>query len=460
MRDRLPQARMSKLWDSAATTLAWVTALLLIGTTSAFAFQVYGKIGEKYATLRGIGSPLGQPTSDEANAPYGGRFNSFQHGFIYWHPEIVTAYAVWGAIGVKWNQLGRVAYGYPITDESKTPDQRGRFNHFRAVHLPGRPEASIYWTPETGAVAIYGAIREKWAAEGWERGRMGYPTGDEVTDGLYRRSTFERGFIRWSSAVGPEVIPTSLALHEGGGFAGNVVNGIAAYGELPSGSNAELYREPTLFSHSELCARFLNQPGLNDTLRNTLISRVRQKLPSGFGIHSQTNHTTGTSCEARTELWSNSVSILIRVPGNRMFVRVTTPDGFPGSLDPNFVVTYDLIVRTSIRFPKMVTGSVVQEPVTVQGANVSRPESRSVTGNLVIAANDIISFLGGSDFIAAVRQGGVAQISSVNTGVAQLNQKLAQLRNVSPPGTRIEVYPQGDLVAVLATNRPLPPGPR
>jgi hypothetical protein len=52
MRDRLPQARMSKLWDSAATTLAWVTALLLIGTTSAFAFQVYGKIGEKYATLK------------------------------------------------------------------------------------------------------------------------------------------------------------------------------------------------------------------------------------------------------------------------------------------------------------------------------------------------------------------------------------------------------------------------
>jgi hypothetical protein len=443
--------------DFAKRALALGFSLCVV--TAAIAAAVYGAIGDKYTVLGRENGPLGVALTDEADAPHGGRFNAFKNGFIYWRPDI-GAFAVWGAIGVKWNQLGRVAYGYPITDESKTPDQRGRFNHFRAVHLPGRPESSIYWTPETGAVAIYGAIREKWATEGWERGRMGYPTGDEVADGPYRLSTFERGFIRWSSTAGAEVIPTGLAPHEGGGFSGNVVNGIAAYGELPTGGRAELYRDPTLFSHAELCARFLDQPGLNDTLRNTLISRIRSKLPSGFGIHSQTNHTTGQSCEARAELWPHSVSILIRVPGNRLFVRVTTPDGFPGSLDPNFVVTYDLIVRTSITFPETVAGSVVQGPVTVQGTNVSRPESRSVTGNLVIAANDIISFLGGPDFFAAVRQGGVAQMSSVNTGVAQLNQKLAQVRNGAPPGTRIELYPEGALVAVLATNRPLPPGPR
>jgi LGFP repeat len=431
----------------------------LCAMTAAIAAAVYGAIGDKYTALGRESGPLGAAMTDEANAPHGGRFNAFKYGFIYWRPDI-GAFAVWGAIAAKWNQLGRVEYGYPITDESKTPDQRGRFNHFRAVHLPGKPESSIYWTPETGAVAIYGAIRDKWAAEGWERGRVGYPTGDEIADGPYRRSTFERGFIRWSSAGGAQVIPTGLAPHEGGGFSGNVVNGIAAYSDLPTGGRAELYRDPTLFSHAELCARFMNQPSLNDTLRNALISRIRPKLPSGFGIHSQTNHTTGTSCEARAELWPHSVSIQVRVPGNRLFVRVTTPDGFPGSLDPNFVVTYDLIVRTSITFPETIAGSVIQEPVAVQGTNVSRPESRSITGNLVIAVNDLSSFLDGPDFFAAIRRGGVAQMSGINTGTAQLNQKLAQLRNGAPSGTRLELYPQDALAAVLATNQPPPPGPR
>ncbi|KWW32736.1 LGFP repeat-containing protein [Cupriavidus metallidurans] len=433
--------------------------LFLCAVTTAIAAAVYGAIGDKYNVLGRENGPLGPALTDEASAPRGGRFNEFKNGFIYWRPDI-GAFAVWGAIGAKWNQLGRVEYGYPITDESKTPDQRGRFNHFRAVHLPGTPESSIYWTPQTGAIAIYGAIREKWAAEGWERGRVGYPTSDEIADGPYRRSTFERGFIRWTSTGGPQVIPTTLAPHDGGGFAGNVVNGIAAYADLPTGARTELYRDPTLMSHAELCARFLNQPGLNDTLRNTLISRIRPKLPSGFGIHSQSNHTTGTSCAARSELWPHSVSILIRVPGNRLFVRVTTPDGFPGAVDPNFAVTYDLIIRTSITFPDTVAGSVVQGPVTVEGTNVSRPESRSVTGNLVIAVNDISSFLGGPDFFAAVRQGGIAQMSGVNTGAALLNQKLAQLRNSAPPGTRLELYPQDSLVAVVATNRPPPQGPR
>jgi len=434
-------------------------ALAIGFTVAAIAASVYGAIGDKYSGLNRQNGPLGAALTDEADAPYRGRFNNFQNGQIYWHPDI-GAFAVWGAISAKWNQLGRVDYGYPITDELETPDQRGRFNHFRAVHLPGNPEASIYWTPQTGAVAVYGAIRQAWAADGWERGRMGYPTADEIVDGSFRRNTFERGFIRWSNAIGAQIIPTGLAPHEGGGFAGLVAHGLAAFAELPTGGRAELYRDATMLSHPELCARFLNVPGLNDTLRNTLIARIAPRLPGGFGIHSQTNHTTGASCEARAELGSRSVAIRIRVPGNRMFIRVTTPGVLPGSIDPNFVVTYDLVVRTSLTFPDTVAGIVVQGPVEVQGTNVSRPESRSVTGNLVIVANDVRRILLGPDLLAAVRQGGVAQLTGVNTGAAQLNQKLAEVRRAVPPGTRLEVFPQDGLVVILATNRPPPPGPR
>ena len=51
--------------------------------------------------------------------------------------------------------------GYPVTDESGTPDHVGRFNHFEG--------GSIYWTPQTGAHEVHGAIRALWASLGWER---------------------------------------------------------------------------------------------------------------------------------------------------------------------------------------------------------------------------------------------------------------------------------------------------
>ena len=89
----------------------------MVISSAALAFAVYGAIGDKYNKLGGAGGVLGAPTSDEADAPYGGRFNNFQRGSIYWHPKI-GAFGVWDAIGGKWNEAGRVAYGYPITDQA------------------------------------------------------------------------------------------------------------------------------------------------------------------------------------------------------------------------------------------------------------------------------------------------------------------------------------------------------
>ncbi|NDW04309.1 hypothetical protein [Jiella pacifica] len=185
-------------------------AILFACASSVFAFAVYGAIGAKYAALGREAGPLGAPMSDEADAPGGGRFNNFRNGAIYWHPTI-GAFAVWGAIEDKWTSLGRVGYGYPITDETVTPDRRGRFNHFRQINLPGRPESSIYWTPQTGAHAVYGAIRQKWASMGWERGALGYPISDEYQDGQYRRSDFEGGSIRWTAQGGAVTIPKARA---------------------------------------------------------------------------------------------------------------------------------------------------------------------------------------------------------------------------------------------------------
>jgi uncharacterized protein with LGFP repeats len=183
--------------------------------------DVIGAIREKWIALGGEGG-FGEPLDIERPTFDGvGRAQSFRDGkIISWHPEI-GAFAVWGLIGAKWVAVGREQYGYPVTDELPCPDGRGRFNHFRAMQLPGRPEASIYWTPRTGAHEVHGAIRAAWASRGWERGPLGYPTSDEhdlAGQAGGRRSEFEHGFIEWTprggaQVHGPVVIDEGTALN-------------------------------------------------------------------------------------------------------------------------------------------------------------------------------------------------------------------------------------------------------
>lgn len=167
--------------------------------------EPYGSIGVKYAGLGGPRGALGAPVSGEADAPHGGRCQQFQSGMICWHPEIGEAFGVWGAIYSKWAAAGGVEFGYPVIDERVTSDGRGRYVHVRGVQYPDRPEASIFWTPQTGAHTIYGAIRDAWAKQGWERGPLGYPISDEYQSNTFRRVNFEGGYIRWAPDTGIEV---------------------------------------------------------------------------------------------------------------------------------------------------------------------------------------------------------------------------------------------------------------
>lgn len=195
---------MNRISKRAAAVVALVTASVLSSANAQPA--VYGAIGEKWTQLGREHGPLGPAVTDEADAAHGGRFNRFQNGYIYWHPTI-GAFGVWGAIGQKYVALGEAGFGYPITDESATPDGRGRFNHFRAVHVPGAPEASIYWTPETGAQGIWGHIRAKWLQTGWETGPLKYPVSDEVDSGHGgKASHFEGGSIFWHATTGAHIV--------------------------------------------------------------------------------------------------------------------------------------------------------------------------------------------------------------------------------------------------------------
>ncbi|HWO29736.1 MAG TPA: hypothetical protein VNO32_13155 [Candidatus Acidoferrum sp.] len=163
-------------------------------------YPVIGAIADKYNQIGGSNGILGPATTNEQPAPFGGRFQEFAHGVIYFHGS-TGAYEVHGAILDLWTQLGRTAFGYPTTDETSVPeDGRGRFNHFRLVQLlPAIEERSIYWTSSTQAHSVIGAIRKKWGEWEWQRGKLGYPTGEEFQDGDGRKSFFEYGYIRWTN---------------------------------------------------------------------------------------------------------------------------------------------------------------------------------------------------------------------------------------------------------------------
>jgi len=163
-------------------------------------------IDDKYLAMGGPQSFLGQAvdsgagTGEMPTADGRGRCRDFERGSIYWRPE-TGAHEIHGEIRIKWAQLGGVRsfLGFPVTDELGTPDRRGRFNHFEG--------GSIYWTPQTHAHEVHGAIRDKWASMGWEGSRLGYPIGDEkrTADGRGRFSDFEGGRILWTPERGAEV---------------------------------------------------------------------------------------------------------------------------------------------------------------------------------------------------------------------------------------------------------------
>ncbi|HEX6477147.1 MAG TPA: hypothetical protein VF005_07705 [Acidimicrobiales bacterium] len=157
-------------------------------TPNTGAWSIHGAIYEHWAAMGWERSVLGYPVTDENGTPDGiGRFNHFSNnGSIYWTPN-TGAWSIHGAIRYHWSQLGweRSALGYPVTDENNTPDGIGRFNHFSN-------NGSIYWTPSTGPWSIHGLIRTKWASMGWERSVLGYPVTDEngTPDGIGRFNHF------------------------------------------------------------------------------------------------------------------------------------------------------------------------------------------------------------------------------------------------------------------------------
>lgn len=147
-------------------------------------------IEAKYWALGG--TTWGVPTAKDS-----GRMWTFPTACICYDATTGQAWEIYGGIYQRWVLLGGLAFGVPCTGELGASDGVGRYNRFN------NETASIYWTPDLGAHAIYGGIHERWTAMGRENSYLGYPTSDEEpAPGAGRRNTFQGGSIYWTPAAG------------------------------------------------------------------------------------------------------------------------------------------------------------------------------------------------------------------------------------------------------------------
>ncbi|WP_442942902.1 alpha/beta hydrolase-fold protein [Nocardia sp. NBC_01503] len=158
---------------------------------------ITGAIAGSYSGLNGAASGLGFPTGGEQPLPDGrGRFQSFQSGSMYWTPQ-TGAQMVRGAILDQWGKQGfeRGPAGYPNGPEAATPNRDGVVQGFE--------NGPIYFSPKSGAHLVQGLILGRYAQIGFENSPFGFPTGEEQPlKDLGRFLSFEGGNIYWSPLSG------------------------------------------------------------------------------------------------------------------------------------------------------------------------------------------------------------------------------------------------------------------
>ena len=149
---------------------------------------IHGSILNAWAASGWERSWLGLPTSNETASTKGGVFQRFERGVAYWSPATGAQFvgepvlSAWGAYGYQTGSMG-----YP-----RSGGVAGVGGSRHQIFEGG----IAYWRPGGRVSFIHGSILNAWAASGWERSKMGLPTGRAVrqADGTMTQ-TFEKGSI-------------------------------------------------------------------------------------------------------------------------------------------------------------------------------------------------------------------------------------------------------------------------
>lgn len=165
------------------------------------AHGVRGAIVLKWFSVRGNVDYLGYPATEEGDAAYGGRWQTFEGGQIHWHPDVGAYASRNGPVHDRWATYEpggweRSWLGYPTSDQGPAGWYgEGLYQKYQGGY--------IHWSPQTGAVVtLNGPTLDKWNLMGWERSWLGFPraSGLAAYGGLWQ--TFEHGQIHWHPDVG------------------------------------------------------------------------------------------------------------------------------------------------------------------------------------------------------------------------------------------------------------------
>ena len=176
----------------------------LYSSASTPARTVGGAIRDRWGAAGSERGTVGYPVTDEfCGLRGGGCAQHFQRGSVYWSPA-TGARIVTGAVRDRWAALGweLSGLGYPVTGTTCGLVDSGCAQHFQF--------GSLYGSASTRVRLVNGVIRDRWLATGGERGTLGYPTTDPScgASGVCQQ-TFQQGRIRWSAATGAVVLPPS-----------------------------------------------------------------------------------------------------------------------------------------------------------------------------------------------------------------------------------------------------------
>jgi uncharacterized protein with LGFP repeats len=110
-------------------------------------------------------------------------------------PEDLAMSLQGGAIYDRWQAMGGVnsALGGPTSPEA-TGAGSARYATF--------DKGAMYWSPETGAEPVTGAIYDAWASLGYEWGALGLPTSGEFQEPQWVKQNFQHGTLDFDRLSG------------------------------------------------------------------------------------------------------------------------------------------------------------------------------------------------------------------------------------------------------------------
>lgn len=198
---------------TAIGSAALVSISVLLGTPTAYATpssEAVDAIQDRFEAFTAQNPFLGTPIGEPVDVGAGARQN-YTGGAIFYSPES-GAHVMYGAVLDKFETLGGPegsGLGFPTNDEGDTGDGAGRVSEFTR---PGG--GAILWNSATGAWVVTGKVLEAWRGSGGIEGPFTYPSADVTETNGVSVGQFagpEGTEIRWSDVAGLATVPPALA---------------------------------------------------------------------------------------------------------------------------------------------------------------------------------------------------------------------------------------------------------